>query len=96
MVGLRGEDEPTTAYIWTIEVLPAFRRMGVATSLLECAVVSAREAGCAAIALHVDEKNQNAIALYERAGFVQTGIDFEFYGHGQNALCYRRDLSAGR
>jgi len=92
IVGLRGEDDPTAAYIWTIEVLPAFRRMGVARQLLQRVEESAHEAGCAAIELHVSERNLDAVALYEAAGFVRFGTDAEFYGRGEDAFRYRKTL----
>lgn len=84
---------PSTAYIWTIEVLPAFRRMGVAWQLLLRVEESAREAGCAAIELHVSERNVDALALYEAAGYVRFGVDAEFYGRGENAFRYRKVIS---
>ncbi len=93
IVGLRGDEELETAYIWTIEVLPGFRRRGIARSLLERAEASARAGNCTAIGLHVDARNLSAMALYERAGFVHIGVDVEFYGRGQNAFQYRRDLN---
>src|SRR5579859_2344832 len=87
--GLVGE---ATAYIWTIEVLPAFRRMGVARQLLMRVEESAREGGCAAIELHVSERNPEAVALYEAAGFVRVGVEAEFYGRGENAFRYRKAI----
>jgi len=84
---------PECAYIWTIEVLPAFRRMGVARQLLLRVDESAREAGCEAIELHVSERNADAVALYEAAGFVRFGVEPEFYGRGESAFRYRKGLS---
>lgn len=92
MVRLEGEDDPSTAYIWTIEVLPAFRRMGVARTLLMRAEESAREAGRAAIELHVSERNADGLALYETAGYVRVGVEPEYYGRGDDAFRYRKPL----
>jgi ribosomal protein S18 acetylase RimI-like enzyme len=93
MVGLTGDGDPTAAYIWTIEVLPAFRRMGVARELMLRVEESARDAGCAAIELHVAARNMDALALYEGAGFVQVGVEREFYGKGADGFRYRKRLS---
>jgi ribosomal-protein-alanine N-acetyltransferase len=90
IVGLSSDDDDSVAYIWTIEVLPAFRRMGVARQLLARVEESAREAGCEAIELHVSERNLDAVALYESCGFVRLGVELEFYGWGEHGLRYRK------
>ena len=92
IVGLKGEGGGNHAYIWTIEVLPAFRRMGIARQLLLSVEESARAADCATLELHVAEKNREAQALYESAGFARCGVDLEYYGHGQDGLRYRKVL----
>jgi ribosomal protein S18 acetylase RimI-like enzyme len=92
MVGLKGDDDPTAAYIWTIEVLPVFRRMGVARELMLRMEESAREAGCAAIELHVAARNEDALGLYEGAGFVRVDVEREFYGLGVDGFRYRKGL----
>lgn len=94
IVGLSGEDDPSSGYIWTIEVLPAFRRMGVARQLLQRSEESTRAAGCSAIALHVSERNPDAVSLYEAAGYTQFGTEPEFYGRGESAFRYRKLLLA--
>ena len=96
IVGLDGEQgafDPASAYIWTIEVLPAFRRLGIARQLLERVEESALEAGRSAIELHVAARNMEALALYEAHGFSQTGVDHQYYGLGQDALRYRKALT---
>jgi ribosomal protein S18 acetylase RimI-like enzyme len=93
ILGLSSEDDPASAYIWTIEVLPVFRRMGVARQLLMRAEESAREAACSAIELHVSERNLDAVALYEGCGYVRFGMDAEFYGWGEDAFRYRKVLA---
>lgn len=90
--GVDGLAGGATAYLWTIEVLPAFRRMGVARQLLMRVEESAREAGCLAIELHVSERNPEAAALYEAAGYVRIGVDVGFYGREENAFRYRKVL----
>lgn len=92
IVGLRGESDPTAAYIWTIEVLPAFRRRGVARELLDGVEFSAAQAGCASIELHVSERNSDALALYEDAGYLRHGIQRQYYGRSEDAFLYRKVL----
>jgi len=92
IVGLRGDDDPNAAYIWTIEVLPAFRRRGVARQLLARVEESAQEAGCAAIELHVSERNADGLALYAAAGYAQFGVDAGFYGRGEDGLRWRKPV----
>ena len=92
IVGLRGDTDPTVAYIWTIEVLPAFRRRGVARQLLTGVESSAVEAGCAAIELHVSERNSDALALYERAGYLRLGTQPQYYGRREDAFLYGKPL----
>ena len=92
IAGLSSEDNPSSAYIWTIEVLPAFRRMGVARQLLLRLEESAREANCTAIELHVSERNEVGLALYEAAGYERIGVDTEYYGWGEDGLRYRKGL----
>jgi len=97
IVGLRGErnsdeDDPDSAYIWTIEVLPAFRRMGVARQLLMRVEESAREAGCTAVELHVSERNAEALAMYEAAGFVRLSVEPKYYGRNEDGFRYRKAI----
>ena len=92
IVGLRGDEVPDAAYIWTIEVLPAFRRRGVAQQLLMRVEESAQEAGRSAIELHVSERNADALALYAAAGYAQFGVEAGFYGRHEDGLRYRKML----
>ena len=95
ILGLRVEGEdavPDTAYIWTIEVLPAFRRLGVGRALLHRLEESARAANCTQIDLHVSERNRAALAMYEAAGFVHIRVEAGYYGRGEDAFRYRKAL----
>ncbi len=46
-----------------------FRRQGIAQTLLEKAATDARASGLSRLVLEVEIGNQNAIALYQKAGF---------------------------
>jgi ribosomal protein S18 acetylase RimI-like enzyme len=61
-------------YVTAVSVKPEARGRGVGTALLEDAVARSRDAGMTSIALDVDAKNSGARRLYERHGFVVTGI----------------------
>lgn len=86
--------DPENAYIWTIEVLPAFRRRGVAQQLLANLEFSARVAGSPAIELHVSERNKSAVSLYQSNNYQQFGEEPDFYGEGENGLRFIKLLPA--
>ncbi|MBQ7726807.1 MAG: ribosomal protein S18-alanine N-acetyltransferase [Clostridia bacterium] len=67
------------AYITNVAVMPAFRHQGVATALMEQVFAYCREKGCAFVSLEVRVSNTDAIALYEKTGFVQAGRRKDFY-----------------
>jgi ribosomal-protein-alanine N-acetyltransferase len=73
------EDE---AEILTLGVLPAYRRRGVATLLLECVGELSGEAGRTRLLLEVAEDNAAARALYDKARFVQVGRRLDYYRRG--------------
>ncbi len=83
-----------TAYLWTIEVLPAFRRLGVARQLLERVESSAAQAGCEVLDLHVSERNHQAAALYKSRGYEPVSIAANYYSRGENGLRYRKRLAS--
>lgn len=66
-------------YIPRVCVLPAYRRRGVATALMDAAEAAARVFGCTSITLEVRESNSAAIALYESLGFEPLGKRPGFY-----------------
>ena len=94
IVSLAGEDDSSSAYIWTIEVLPAYRRRGVARQLLERLEQNACEAGCSVIELHVSVRNLEGITLYVSAGYELIGVQRSYYGPGEDGLHLRKTLRA--
>jgi ribosomal-protein-alanine N-acetyltransferase len=84
-----GSIEPK-AYIQTIEVLPRFRRMGVAGELMRRLEDSATQAGASLIWLHVDAENSAALRLYEAQGYACQGREENFYPRGRAALIYSK------
>ncbi|GAQ80326.1 hypothetical protein KFL_000510270 [Klebsormidium nitens] len=65
----RGKRRVGIAYISNMAVRLRRRRQGVARLLVRRAEAIAKNLGCRSMALHVEEKNVSARALYEREGF---------------------------
>jgi [ribosomal protein S18]-alanine N-acetyltransferase len=80
------------AYIATIEVLPAFRKQGIAAELLRRLEGSAHAEGATAIWLHVDAKNSAAIRLYQRLGYQNSGRAEHYYARHRPAAIYVKHL----
>ncbi len=66
-------------YIPRVCVLPAYRRRGVGTALMDAAEAAAIEFGCTDLTLEVRESNSAAIGLYESLGFASLGKRPGFY-----------------
>lgn len=83
------------AEILTLAVLPDLRRRGLASRLLEQAIVTARAGGAAALFLEVSETNAAALGLYHGAGFVETGRRPGYYQSedGADALIMKLKFS---
>lgn len=81
---------------WELEnivVSSAAQRQGIGRSLLEALVTQARETCSDAIFLEVRESNAPARALYDSAGFRQTGRRKSYYTNPlEDAILYRLDL----
>ncbi len=88
------EPGDAVAYIQTIEVAAGYRRRGVGVELLNRIEGSARAAGATEIWLHVDARNDVAIGLYRRNGYVNEGRQEHYYGNGWTGEIYCKPLSA--
>jgi len=87
------------AEILTLAVAPEARRRGVGLALVGAAAGLARQGGASSLILEVGEDNPGAVALYERAGFVQAGRRRDYYDRGGrriDALLMRLDLNSER
>ena len=73
-VAIQKRAEKRVAYVYDIYVDPAHRRLGHATGALLALVHKANDLQFSGIALHVFGHNAGAQALYEKLGFVVTGI----------------------
>ena len=59
-----------TAFITSVSVLPAWQGNGIAANLLASCLEYVRQLGFAVLKLEVDSRNQAAVALYRKYGFV--------------------------
>ena len=85
------------AEILSIAIAPGHRGRGLSHDLLLTHLGHLAARGAGAIFLEVEENNQPARRLYERAGFAVVGRRERYYrqagGEQLNALLMRRDLS---
>lgn len=88
------------AEILSLGVLPAARRHGIATALLEAAVVSLLAAGVASLFLEVAEDNRAALAFYRAHGFGEVGRRSRYYrrtrGPDTDALVLKLTFTVGK
>ncbi|MFO8080866.1 MAG: GNAT family N-acetyltransferase [Armatimonadota bacterium] len=62
-----------SAWVGTVQTVPDFRRLGVATALLSAIEHRLAAGGATEVALWVALDNEGARALYERLGYVASG-----------------------
>lgn len=62
-------NEPPSAYLTSISVLPEFQKTGIAHRMLRQAIKSCQARNFMYLDLHVFQQNVQAIALYRQIGF---------------------------
>jgi ribosomal-protein-alanine N-acetyltransferase len=77
------------AWISTLGVLPAYRRQGIATSMLRACEAKLR---VPRIRLSVRASNQPALSLYSQLGYKQFGVWSRYYSDGEDALVLEKSL----
>lgn len=80
------------AELLTIAVLPAARGRGLGAALLDACLAESAALGARRLHLEVAAANSPALALYARAGFVETGRRRGYYGAHGDALTMARVL----
>jgi ribosomal-protein-alanine acetyltransferase len=81
------------AEILNLAVLPASRRRGLASGLIQAALAGARSAGARRAFLEVRESNVGARIFYARMGFAEAGRRRAYYsGPTEDALILSRAL----
>ena len=73
------QDRTEALYISNLSVSPFYRRIGVATYLLNRAAKLTRQFGLSVIELSVNKANTPALNLYEKYGFKKKGERFSSY-----------------
>jgi ribosomal-protein-alanine acetyltransferase len=67
-------------HVLTVDVAPAYRRMGIAQKLLLEVETRLREYGIRECRLEVREDNLAALSLYRKIGYEKVGILERYYG----------------
>jgi len=67
------------AEIFTLATLPEARRTGLGFAILGAVIEQAKRLGAACLFLEVDARNEAALRLYDRAGFLVTGRRYGYY-----------------
>jgi ribosomal-protein-alanine N-acetyltransferase len=83
------------AELQRIGVLPAMRRTGVATALLDEVVAHAPATGADRLLLEVRDDNSGALAFYADRGFVEIDRRPRYYRDGTTAVVLRLPLVKG-
>lgn len=66
-------------YINNIAVFPQFRGMGIGTRLVQTLVAHAEQQNSLFLTLEVRKSNKQAIAIYQKLGFLEAGCRKNFY-----------------
>ena len=74
--------------LMTLAVRPEFRNRGVGSALLR---TMEKAFGDADVYLHVDTENENAVRLYRKAGYKETGRIPSYYMNGHDAIIMRNE-----
>ncbi|KAI9481939.1 hypothetical protein LPJ78_003058 [Coemansia sp. RSA 989] len=86
---MREPSERCEMYMMTLGVLAPFRRMGIAQSLVQCALeTAAQDPSIERVALHVQVGNDDALGFYHKLGFVTTHTIDQYYRHIEPAQAY--------
>lgn len=73
-------------------VNPSFRRLGIATNLIERCCQNLAKQGVKTVFLEVRASNIPAISLYKKLGFVELSVRKKYYSDGENALILKKEL----
>jgi ribosomal-protein-alanine N-acetyltransferase len=78
--------------ILSIGVVPAARRSGTASALLQIIEQDIKQLGVKTIFLEVDEFNIPAIELYKKTGFFNVGRRPHYYDNGHDAIIMKKEI----
>ena len=81
------------ADMMNIAVSPTYRRMGVATKLMDALQTQLLKRGVGKLSLEVRKSNTAAISLYLQNGFHQVGLRPNYYRHPkEDALILQKEI----
>jgi ribosomal-protein-alanine N-acetyltransferase len=80
------------AEILTLAVAREYRGAGIGRALLDQAMSQAELAAAKSVFLEVSTRNEAAIALYTKFGFVRGGLRRDYYADGSDALVMEKTL----
>jgi ribosomal protein S18 acetylase RimI-like enzyme len=90
LVGLRKGSK--IGHLYSIAVDKTSAGRGIGRLLLEASEEIARKKKCHVFALEVRKTNKRAIALYQKNGYVLTGMEKDWYEDGGAALKFEKPL----
>jgi ribosomal-protein-alanine N-acetyltransferase len=79
-------------HIISLAVLPAWRKKGIATQLVEEICEIFKKEGKKRVKLEVRISNRAALSLYQRVGFEKKKIVRNYYENGEDAVLMKRRL----
>jgi ribosomal protein S18 acetylase RimI-like enzyme len=77
---------PKTLRIFSVAVLPDFRRCGAGRKMVEKALVLARADGCDTVSLEAERSNRVLTGWYEQFGFSGKHVLKDYYSPGRHAV----------
>lgn len=80
------------AQIANIAVRKSAQRKGIGSLLLQNAIDRTASFQCETMSLEVRCSNEKAISLYEKFGFIKSGIRKKYYSNGENAYLMVKPL----
>ena len=95
LAAMRGQEadlEENTGHIMNLAIDPAFRRRGIGSTLLQSGLEYLKSLGAKTCELEVRVNNQEAIALYEKFGFVIKDRIQNYYRNGDDAYLMVKEL----
>ena len=78
--------------VYTLDVHPQYRRMGVGSSLISTLEEKLRELGAETVRLEAAVEKPEAIELYRKAGYRDRELIRNYYGTGKHALRMCKDM----
>ncbi len=81
------------AHIYSLAVLPRYRRKGYGTELLKRFENEAKRRNSEEIVLEVEKKNRKAFQLYCKTGYATKRLIKDYYGKHQDGLSLSKSLN---